>query len=812
MAMIVNTAWLLEYLDPPCTHQQLLEALPAAGLEIEAQHDLGQELAAVRIGFVRKMAPIPGAEGMHACQIEIERGRMISVVCASEHEVRVGWGVPVAEAGTSLPGGREIRGGQFHGVASEGMICLDAELGLLARGTGMQHFTDESTLGKPLTELVNISEHLIELNVLPNRPDFLGVIGIAREVAGLLNLKLRFPKTLAPPTTGTAPVKVEVREPELCPRYLGALVRGVKVAPSPAWLKARLLVAGMRPINNIVDITNYVLYEYGQPLHAFDFRTIHGGRIVVRRMSPGESLELLTGKSITAEGQGEKKFARPPLVIADAERPIALAGIMGGAATQMVDDATDVLVEAACFDSVNIRQTVREVDLGMEARGTASSYRFERGTDANLMIESALRRALHLITELAGGSVAGPVVDVYPKRRDPVTFRLSAERTSSILGMPVDAATIRDRLTRLEMKVDADLTVHVPTWRVHVDDPVVLIEDVARMVGYDQIPTAARPTEPTLGLRAPADCLRQAVADFLASAGFFESRNPSLESPQMSAWLGDPSAVVSVANALSQDMSVVRRSLLPGLVRTVDNNIRRGAEQARFFEIDRVFDPAGNTPTESATAADRWRVAGIAGGHASAADWRNSGKPTDFYLLKGVLEDLLEAVGCRKYVLRPVDQAPFIPGTSAELLVGDQLIGHLGQLDRDVVGIDRLPFPLFAFELELELLQAAFTSPSGYRAVSRQPAVTRDLAIVVPVGTAYAELEATIREQAGEQLESLRFMDLYQGSQVAEGSQSLAFHMVLRDPQESMTAEDAAAIMERIVTTLSTRFGAQLRA
>ena len=306
---------------------------------------------------------------------------------------------------------------------------------------------------------------------------------------------------------------MDIREPELCPRYMCGLVRGVKVAPSPPWLKARLLLAGMRPINNVVDITNYVLYEWGQPLHAFDFQKIAGSRIVVRRMAEGETLELLSGAVVGARGQaGGKPFSQAPLVIADAERPVALAGIMGGRFAETADATTEVLVEAAHFDPVLIRQTVQQVDLGMESRGTAASYRFERGTDPNMMLEGALGRAVQLIAELAGGKPEGPLLDRYPRPRDRRVFRLGPARTSAYLGMPVDAATIKDSLTRLSMECtgdDQELEVKVPTWRADVNDAVVLIEDVARMVGYDQIPVSPRPSMPSVGLRVLIDQLRQ---------------------------------------------------------------------------------------------------------------------------------------------------------------------------------------------------------------------------------------------------------------------------------------------------------------
>ncbi|MFM7843103.1 MAG: phenylalanine--tRNA ligase subunit beta [Planctomycetota bacterium] len=812
MPMIVNTAWLLEYLEPACTHEELLEALPAAGLEIESLHALQRDLAAVRIGFVREKSALSSAPGMYLCQIELERGRVIPVVCASEHEVQVGWGVPVAPEGLTLPTGKQVKGGSFHGADSRGMICLDGELGMLARGSGMHYFTDESTLGTPLPELISIPEYLAELNVLPNRPDFLGAIGIAREVAALLNLQLRFPPTHSNSSqTTAATVPVEIQDPELCSRYLGGLVRGVKVGPSPSWLKARLLVAGMRPINNIVDITNYVLYEYGQPLHAFDYRTLRGGRIVVRKMQPGESLELLTGATLTAAGQKNRNFSRPPLVIADGERPVALAGIMGGAATQTTSSTEDIFIESACFDPVMIRGTVKEVDLAMDGRGTASSYRFERGTDPNTMVAGALARALQLVTEIAGGEVAGAVTDVYPQRREPRVFKLSAERTSAYLGMPVEAETIRTLLGRQQMQVDAALTLHVPTCRGHVDDAVVLIEDVARLIGYGKIPVSCTTAAPTLGGRGRMDRLRQAVAGQLVTAGFYETRNPSLESPAMSRWLGEPSAVVTITNAQSAEMSVARRSLLPGLARTVDGNIRRGVERVRFFEIDRVFDPQGQATADNATQSDRWRVAGMAGGLAQVSQWQGE-KEFDFFTLKGLVEDLLEGLRGPRVVFQPHDAAPFLSGTGAQLVWGDRILGVLGQVAADQVGIDRLNFKLFAFELDLHLLDECYGDGATYRHLSRQPAVTRDLAVVVPTSLAYADLEATVRQEAGAELESLRLVDVYQGTPVPAGQHSLALRLVLRDATKSLSSDEASTIMTRIIEALKTKHGAVLRA
>ncbi len=812
MGMIVNTAWLLEYLQPRCSHAELIEVLPRIGLEIEEEHALGAELNSVRIGFVRRKDPLAGAPGMWVCQIELQRGVTTQVVCASEHEVREGWGVPVAPAGTVLPSGRAVKADQYHGVQSAGMICLDGEMGLLARGTGMQHFSDESTLGRPLPEVAAVPEYLLDLNVLPNRPDFLGVVGIAREVAAALQLQLQLPPGDMPPTAGQKPqVAVEIADPDLCSRYIGGVIRNVQVAPSPAWLKARLLIAGMRPINNVVDVTNYVMYEWGQPLHAFDFRTLRGQKIVVRRLRPGETLELLTGARI-AVGTGEPSSA--PLVIADAERPVALAGIMGGSDTQTTDDATDILLEAAHFDPVNIRRTVRQVDLKLESRGTASSYRFERGTDPNTGITHAARRAVRLIAELGGGEVAGPMVDAYPAPRPPTVIRLAPARVSRTLGLAVDAASIRSCLQRLGMECaggDDELEVKVPTWRVAVNDRVVLIEDVARILGYDRVPVATGESRQSLGRSAPADRLRQSLSGQLVSGGFFECRNPPLEAPELSAWLGAPDDALTLSNFETQDMSVLRRSLLPGLAATVQNNLRRGSTSVRFFEIDRAF-AAGAPGTADLAAISRWRVGVVAGGTWHKSNWRG-GERADFFTLKGVLEELLESVGLRDLMLTAEPCPPYVSGTAARIdAPGHPTIGHIGEIDPAVLAVDRLTFPLYAFELDLDHLLGPYSALPMYRHIARQPAVTRDLAVVVALSHDYADIAAAIRAAAGPTLESLDLVDRYRGQQVQAGHHSLAFRLVFRDPERTLTADEANGMVEQILTALQQRCGAVLRA
>jgi phenylalanyl-tRNA synthetase beta chain len=806
MPMTINTAWLLEYLDGDCTHEQLIDALPRVGLEIEELHDLQRDLeASVRIGFVREKKPL--TESLYACQIEIDRGTLTPVVCASEHPVEVGWGVPVAVSGSDLPTGTKIRPGNVHGARSEGMICLDGEMGLLAQGSGMYHTTDESQLGQPLVKVRPTQEKLAVLNVLPNRPDFLGLIGIAREVAALLKLKLRHPPIASLQFASSGAVSVQIDEPALCTRYIGGLVRGVKVGPSPAWLKSRLLLSGVKPRNNVVDITNYILFEYGQPLHAFDADTFRGGaKVIVRRMRDGESLKLL-GKEAKVIDAAK---ANHPLVICDSDRPVALAGIMGGAETETTASTTNVLLEAAHFDSVNIRKTVRGVDLGLAKGSTDSSYRFERGTDPNAICGLAFQRAIELLTTVAGGAFTGPATNNHITATPARTFQLSAERTTRYLGVPVTADTIRDCLTRLDMQVTPTLQVTVPTWRADANDPVVLIEDVARMIGYDQVPVAASSAPPTLGTRSPMDQLRRQLSEQLVAAGYFESRNATLESGSAAQWLveGKPagSSVVELSNFATKEMQSLRRTLLNGLARVVDTNIRRGVEGVRFFEVDRAFDP---TSSDDMTRIGKWSLGVIAGG--TTGSWRDK-RSIDFHDLRGTLDDVLDRarVGPRSFA--PIDAQPFVKGTATRVLSASGApLGWIGEIDAAVAQIDRLAFKVFAFELDLEAVRAAQLPAPAYKPLARQPAVTRDLAFVLRADQPYAQIESTLRQSAGAGLESVALMDRYEGKQVAAGHHSLAFRLVFRDPSRTLTTEEVTSTTETIVSAMKEKFGAELR-
>ena len=793
--MKLNTAWLLKYLATPIPHREMVDAMPRAALEVEAESELKVALEPIRIGFVREKSPIAGAAGMFSTRIEIEHNVFITVLVGSDHEVEVGWGVPVAVAGTVLPTGKKVSAGKFHGIDSSGMICLDGELGLIARDSGMHHWVDPAMLGKRFVDLVEVPEFLIELKVLPNRPDCLGLLGISREIAAIFGVKTDWPTYSVPAPAGGTPIAAEIAEPALCRRLTVAPFDHVKVGPSPAWLKSVLLTAGMRPINNVVDITNFVMYETGQPMHAFDLAKLAGPKLVARKLAAGESLELLSGKTL------DTKYGNP-LVIADAEKPQALAGIMGGKLAETTEATTRVALEVAYFDPVHVRGNVKALRKLDGSGGTDASYRFERGVDPNAMLDWARGRAYALIGELAGGNLAAVPTNVYPESVKPKVFKITAERVSRIIGRKVSGDEIISALRSLGYEVNADLMVTVPTFRVDVNDPVVLAEDVARMIGYDNIAAADRPSHATLGQTCAADKLRQALANALASVGYYETKNDPLEADTRTAkWLGEPDPAIVLNNAATAEMNTLRRTLLTGLSASAQRNVFRNATRIRLFEIDRTF---GKLP-------GNWTLGGVAGGAAELSTWRAPGI-VDFFTVKGELQDLFQNLRLPAPTFTPARHAPLRDGHTAEIKIGEAVIGHLGELDPKTIKIDRLAYKLIAFEFDLTILESLFGQATTYTATIKLPPAVRDLAIVLPIMTPYAKIEQLIRNIGGPQLEQLDLVDDYRGPPVPQGRRSLAMRLTFRDSARTLTAEEVASTIDAIIRQLKAELDADLRA
>jgi phenylalanyl-tRNA synthetase beta chain len=792
--MIVNTGWLLDYLSPKVPLPDLLTALPRVGLDVEATHVLARELAPVRIGFLRGKRPLEGTTDKFVCEVEVAKDDVRTIVAASAHPLEVGWGVPVALAGTELPTGATIHEEHFHGILSQGMICLDGELGMTATGSGLQVFHDEGLLGQSLPEVMPITEALVHMKVYPNRPDCLGLIGIARELAALLDLQLLLPEAPQPGSFNDAVMPVKILDRSLCTRYTCQIVSGVRVQKSAPWLASRLLATGSRPINNVVDITNFVMKEWGQPLHAFDLANVRQ-KIVVRRFKKGESLRLLDMRTISA---AEETI---PLAIADARSPLALAGIMGGEFSGISEETADVLLEAAHFEPTNIRMTSRRLGVSSD-----SSYRFERGLDPNETLEGARDRATALLFSDAHAQSAGPVTDIYPKRLKRTVFSLSEKRVSGYLGIPVTREQVHTSLTRLGYQCSPDLKrIHVPTRRVDATDPVVLIEDVARVIGYEAITATPSPETPSMGATSALDAARQTVRNILVGNGFLELRGVPLE-PQdtgveFSQLSGDP---VVVQNPLNADLAQLRRSLVPFQIKTAALNARRRATTFRTFEIDKVFSRTGPDTSE------QWAVGILLGGELNDADW-STRRAVDFFDLKGVVESLLEALHVPPALLEPLAMEGYAAGTAARLSIDGQPVGVIGQVSPELLAARKIQTAVFAAELFLERLMAAARPIAQYQALPRFPGVFRDLSFVVGKEIAYSAIEQAIRAAAGADLESVDCIDVFAGKGIAPDRRSIAVSMAFRAPGRTLASEEVAAAVEQVIASLARNFGAELR-
>ncbi len=791
--MIINTRWLLDYLEPKCSLPELLASFPRVGLDVEATHLLGQELQAVRIGFIRSKKPLEGTDKF-ICEIEVSRGDIKQIVCASAHPVEVGWGVPVALAGTELPTGASIHEEHFHNVLSQGMICLDGELGLVATGSGLQVFYDESLLGKSLTEAISVDEALVHVKVYPNRPDCLGLIGIAREVAAILGLNLVLPKINVPNGPNSTVVPVEILDPLLCPRYTCRVISGVRIAKSPSWLASRLLATGSRPINNVVDITNFVLQEWGHPLHAFDLEKV-SEKVVVRRFRQGESLLLLDGRTVTGSHE------QAPLAIADSRVPMALAGIMGGEPTSITENTADVLLEAAYFEPTGIRRSSRHLGVSSD-----SSYRFERGVDPNETLDAARERATALLFSDAAAKSSGPVTDAYPSLVKRTVFAMPAERVSGYLGIPVTDEQVISSLTRLGYQCSEDLRrVEVPTRRVDVNDPVVLIEDVARVIGYEKI--AARPSAetPTAGQRSALDLERQTIREMLTRNGFLEVRGVPLAplgNDELFSQLKGESVVLS--NPLNADLARMRRSLLPFLLDTAEHNAKRRATEFRYFEIDKIFSRAARDAEE------HWSLGIVMGGLVNDSDW-STRREADFFDLKGTVESLLETIRVPRAIFEPTKLEGYLDGTAASIVLNDSAMGVIGQISPDLLASRKIQTTLFAAEIFIEAVRKAAQPILIFEPLPRFPAVFRDLSFVVKKEFLYEELERTIRSAAGPYLESVDCIDVFAGKSISKDSRSIAVSMVFRAPDRTLSSDEVAVAVDQIISQLASQFGAELR-
>ncbi len=790
--MKVTYNWLKEYTDFEFCAEELVHHLTMLGLEVEEAQAQTYPFSGVVVGEVLQKNTHPNADRLSVCTVNdgvAER----TVVCGAPN-VESGQKIALAQVGASLPGDLKIKKTKIRGVESLGMICSEAELGLSARADGIMVLDESAVVGAGLESVLEQEDFLVDIDVTPNRPDCFGALGVAREVASLSGTRLRKPGIdLAEngPATDDA-IRVTIHDARKCPRYTARFIDNIRIVPSPFWLARRLEQVGIRSINNVVDVTNFVMMETGQPLHAFDYNFLAGGQISVKSADAGMEFTTLDGNS--------HKLTDEALLICDGEKPVALAGVMGGLNSEVSGSTTKVLLESAYFDPVNIRRTSKKLGISTE-----SSKRFERGVDPNGVVY-ALDRAAQLIAELAGGRIAAGVADVYPKRIEPLSISLRPERVKLLLGVEVPPEQIESILTGLGFGVarDRGITVAVPTFRPDITREVDLIEEIGRVFGYDNIPSDPLAMIDQMATVDEGEAFTKEVCSTLVSFGFSEVVTYNLTSEDAASVFSEAADPVKLVNPLSEDLSTLRPSLIPGLLNCVRWNINRKSNDLKLFEIGVAFAGGNATPGEHK------RLTCVLTGRSVPDSWQAKARVLNIFDAKGFTEHLLAQLGITavEFVSTTLSTAAVAMQASA----GTQILGYLGQVHSEVLAKLKVEQDVYFIDLDFEATELASKQKRTFKAIPKFPSVLRDLALLVDNDVSAADLVGTVKAAGGDLLQEVSVFDVYTGDKVESGSKSIALGLMFQSSARTLRESEIDSQIELILTAISQQNGARLRA
>ena len=804
--MNTSMSWIKMYVpDLDVTAQEYTDAMTLSGTKVEGYEKLDADLDKIVIGQIMKIEKHPDADKLIVCQVDI--GTETVQIVTGAPNVKEGDKVPIvldggrvagSHDGKKTPGGVLIKKGQLRGVESCGMMCSIEELGSTremypeAPEYGIYIFPEDAEVGQSAVKALGLDDVVFEYEITSNRVDCYGVIGIAREAAAT------FGKKFCPPvvkTTGNGEdasdyIKVTVKDPDLCPRYTARVVKNVKIGPSPKWMQRCLAANGIRPINNLVDITNYVMEEYGQPMHAYDLDTIEGREIIVRRAEAGE-------KFVTLDGQ-ERTMDENVLMICDGKKAVGIGGIMGGENSMITDQVKTVLFEAACFNGTNIRLSSKRIGLRTDASG-----KFEKGLDPN-NAEAAINRACQLMEELGAGEVVGGMVDVCSETREPSRVPFEPERINAILGTDLTVDEMLGYLARVELAYDEKTNeIVAPTFRQDIHCTADVAEEVARFYGYDKIPTTLPNGEATTGKLPFKLRIEQVARDIAEYCGFSEGMTYSFESPKVFDKLRIPAdsdlrKVITISNPLGEDYSIMRTTTLNGMLTSLATNYNRRNKNVRLYEIGKVYLPKSLPLTELPDERVHFTLGMYGDG--------------DFFDMKGVCEEFFEKAGMKKKVhYTPDSGKPWLhPGRQANIIYEGSVVGYLGEvhpLVADAYGIGEKTYIAVIDILDI-LKYAGFDHK--YTGIAKYPAVTRDLSMVVPKSVLAGDIEKMLEQRGGKILESYQLFDVYEGSQIKEGYKSMAYSIVFRDHERTLEEADITAVMKKILNGL-TSLGIELR-
>ncbi|RLB86034.1 MAG: phenylalanine--tRNA ligase subunit beta [Deltaproteobacteria bacterium] len=779
--MKVSLSWLKEYVDIDINVNELADALTMAGLEVEAIADRYDYLNRVIIGRLTKIDPHPNADKLKLCRVDIG-DRMLTVVCGAPN-VKNDMLAPCAMPGTCFPKGTILEKSIIRGKASEGMLCSEMELGLSADNDGIMELGPNYSVGSFLNKALGLSDPVLEIDLTPNRPDCLSIIGTAREIAAFQKKKVTYPEIFLPESFDDISdyTSITLMAPELCPRYAASLVLDITVGPSPFWLQDRLASVGLKPINNIVDITNFVMMETGQPLHAFDFDRLAENRIVVRTAREGEAFITLDGK--------ERRLDPEMLMICDGEKPVALAGVMGGLNSEIEDTTTKVLLESAYFDPVCIRKTSKKTGLNTDA-----SHRFERGVDPNGTL-IALNRATQLIAEIGGGRLIKGTIDAYPNPFPEKIIDVSVTELNRRLGTCLDINNIENHLKSIEFQVDKTgndrLQVIPPSCRVDITRFEDITEEIARLFGYNKIKTTF-PLISAEGRRPSKKIeLRNRIKCLMTGLGCSEAINYSFISKsscdRLNLALDDKKRqVIDILNPLSEDQSVMRTSLIPGLLETMKYNISVQNRNLKLFEIGNVFF---NTGQKDSLADEVEMLAGLWTGKRVDAVWFSREINCDFYDLKGVIEELLGSLGIVNTTFTRMPPASCFytkPGFTARIIIKNEFVGLVGELHPNVLSNYDLKQTAFIFELNFDRLINYISDTKSVSPIPKFPATSRDITLIVNKDIETNNILQSVMDLNEELVENLHLFDVFDGNPIPAGKKSISFRITYRSSSETL--------------------------
>jgi len=794
--MKVPMSWLNDYVDINMSPEEYAAGMTISGSKVESIQKMGEEIQNVVVAKILSIEKHPDADSLQICQVDF--GNEQTQIVTGATNIKVGDYVPVAKHGSKLPGGITIKKTKLRGIESNGMMCSIGELGLTkedyphAAEDGIFILEGQPPLGTDIKEVLGLNENVIEFEITSNRPDCFSVIGLARESAATFDKKLFYPEVKVQESGGDVNdfASVEVLAPDLCPRYAARVVRNVKIQPSPKWLRDRLRACGVRPINNIVDITNYVMLEYGQPMHAFDLNYLAGRKIVVRRAKDNEVIRTLDDQ--------ERVLDSNMLVIADAEKPVAVAGVMGGANSEITDDTHIILFEAANFYASSVRLTAKK--LGMR---TEASSRFEKGLDVHL-VEQALDRACQLVDELGAGEVVAGIIDVNNSNPKPIKLLLRPDKINTFLGTALKAEEMVDILRKLEFEVNSeDMMITVPSFRSDIETEADIAEEIARIYGYNNIPSTLLSGETTQGQKTYKQKIESKVKDCLVGQGLSEIITYSFTNPKVFDDLNIPSDsvlrnAVTITNPLGEESSIMRTTTLASMLEVLSRNYSHRIDEVALFELGTIYLPK-SLPVNELPEEKVMVTVGMYGG-------------VDFYDLKGIVEELLHTLGIKEYTVEKESQNPsFHPGRTAKLYVNGKELGIFGEVHPAVLENFEIGIRSYVAMLDFNLLCNASNLNVKYKPLPKYPAVTRDISMLVNEQVMVKEIETVIKKCSGKLLEELKLFDVYKGKQIPEGMKSVAYSIVFRAADRTLTDEDVNHVFDKIVKALQENLGAQLR-